>query len=403
MDGAANRRVVLGVTGGIAAYKSPDLVRRLRDLEHTVRVVMTPGACEFITALTLQAVSGNSVHTDLLDDSAEAAMGHIELARWADIVLVAPATAHFLAKLAHGLADDLLSTLCLATAAPIAVAPAMNRLMWAAPATQQNISVLTDRGVTVLGPAQGSQACGEEGPGRMLEADDIAEHAAALVRRSDLLWGRSVLVTAGPTREPLDPVRYVSNYSSGKMGFAVAEAAAAAGADVTLVAGPNGLATPPRVQRVDVVTAADMCDAVLARVADAEILVAAAGVADYRPAAYCDRKKKKNGCGETLELVPTPDILVEVAKLPRRPFTVGFAAETEDLEANARAKLERKSLDLIAANHVHGPEIGFAADDNALSVFWPRGSAQLEWKPKRLLARELVALIAERYGATDSA
>ena len=403
MHSTANRNIVLGVTGGIAAYKSPDLVRRLRERGHSVRVVMTRAACEFITPLTLQAVSGQPVHTELLDTAAEAAMGHIELARWADIVVVAPATADFLAKLAHGLADDLLCALCLATGAPLVVAPAMNRFMWAAPATRANCATLLEREVGMLGPGVGSQACGEEGPGRMLEPETIAQALEPLLARQPDLSGLSILITAGPTREALDPVRYLSNYSSGKMGYALANAAVDAGANVTLVSGPTTLPTPPRVQRVDVESAQEMRDAVIERAGGVQILIAAAAVADYRPAQYSHQKIKKAGpktsATESVALERTPDILAELANLSSRPFTVGFAAETQDLESNARTKLEGKSLDLIAANRVDGPGVGFDSDENQLDVFWLNGSTRLALKSKRRLATELLTVIAEQYGA----
>ena len=403
MHDTPSRQIVVGVSGGIAAYKSPDLVRRLREREHSVRVVMSAGAQRFITPLTLQAVSGHPVHTDLLDPSAEAAMGHIELARWADLVLVAPATAHFLAKLRLGLADDLLSTLCLATEAPIAVAPAMNRQMWLHPATRDNVAALGRRGVQFIGPGEGDQACGETGPGRMQEPEFIASQVSDRVLERGDLAGLKVLVTAGPTREPLDPVRFISNHSSGRMGYALAEAAAGAGARVTLVSGPTAISAPPQVECVDVMSAADMCEAVLSRVGEASILIAAAAVADHRPSVYCDRKIKKNEASDELALERTADILAEVATLPRRPFTVGFAAETDDIEANARAKLEAKALDLIAANRVDGSGVGFAAEDNALDVYWATGGVHLEYKPKRVLAEELIALIAQRYRAAHPA
>ena len=404
MHDTATRRIVVGVSGGIAAYKSPDLVRRLREREHSVRVVMSAAAREFITPLTLQAVSGNPVHTDLLDSSAEAAMGHIELARWANLVLVAPATANFLARLRLGLADDLLSTLCLATDAPIAVAPAMNRQMWRHPATQDNVAALARRGVRFIGPAEGDQACGETGPGRMEEPEVIASRVSERLPERGDLEGLAVLVTAGPTREPLDPVRFISNHSSGRMGYALAEAAAGAGARVTLVSGPTAISAPPRVECVEVMTAAEMREAVMSRVGDVSILIAAAAVADHRPAVYRERKIKKNGASEALALERTPDILAEVATLSRRPFTIGFAAETDDIEANARAKLEAKALDLIAANRVDGPGVGFASEDNALDVYWASGGVlHLGHKPKRVLAEELVTLIAQRYRAAHPA
>ena len=403
MHETQGHRIVVGVSGGIAAYKSPDLIRRLRERGNPVRVVMSRGARHFIPPLTLQAVSGHPVRSDLLDPSAEAAMGHIELARWAELVLVAPATAHFLAKLRLGLADDLLSTLCLATRAPIAVAPAMNRQMWLHPATRDNVAALAGRGVRLLGPGEGDQACGETGPGRMTEPEAIASQVSDWLSGRGELAGLGVLVTAGPTREPLDPVRFISNHSSGRMGYALAAAAAGAGARVTLVSGPTAIATPARVERVDVMTAAEMRDAVMTRVGGASIMIAAAAVADHRPAVYRDRKIKKNGAAETLALERTPDILAEVAGLPRRPFTVGFAAETDDVEANARAKLEAKALDLIAANRVDGPGVGFAADDNALDVYWTSGGTHLGYKSKRVLAEELIALIAQHYRAAHPA
>ena len=403
MHDTPSQQIVVGVSGGIAAYKSPDLVRRLRERGHSVRVVMTAGARQFIAPLTLQAVSGQPVHTDLLDPSAEAAMGHIELARWADLVLVAPATAHFLVKLRHGMADDLLSTLCLASEAQIAVAPAMNRQMWLHPATQDNVAALGRRGVLFCGPGEGDQACGETGPGRMQEPEAIASRISDWLLGRGRLAGLSVLVTAGPTREPLDPVRFISNHSSGRMGYALAEAAVGAGARVTLVSGPTAIATPAQVERVDVMTAAQMCAAVLSRVDDASILIAAAAVADHRPAVYSDRKIKKNAASEALALERTMDILAEVAILPRRPFSVGFAAETDDLESNARAKLRGKSLDLIAANRVDGPGVGFASEDNALDVYWAKGGTHLGFKSKRVLAEELIALIAQHYRAAHPA
>jgi phosphopantothenoylcysteine decarboxylase/phosphopantothenate--cysteine ligase len=391
-----NRHILLGVTGGIAAYKSADLVRRLQDLGASVRVVMTKAAQEFITPLTLQALSGHPVHTDLLDPAAEAAMGHIELARWADLVLVAPATADFIARLAHGHADDLLTTLCLATPAPVALAPAMNQGMWRDPATQVNLATLRERQIILFGPAEGSQACGDVGPGRMLEPLDIAQRAAG-VFRSRLLDGKRVLITAGPTREAIDPVRFISNHSSGKMGFALAEAAAAAGARVTLVAGPVHLATPERVSRVDVESAQQMYDAVMQRADACDVFIASAAVADYRPRAIADQKiKKQHSDAMTIELVRNPDIVASVAARDPHPFTVGFAAETRDVQNYARDKLERKKLDMIVANDVAAAGIGFNSDNNAVTVLWPGGEAQFGERAKSVLARELIALIASR-------
>ncbi|HEX5339692.1 MAG TPA: bifunctional phosphopantothenoylcysteine decarboxylase/phosphopantothenate--cysteine ligase CoaBC [Gammaproteobacteria bacterium] len=388
------RKIVLGVTGGIAVYKSPDLVRRLREAGAEVQVVMTASAQQFVTPLTFQAVSGHPVRTELWDSAAEMAMGHIELARWADLVLVAPATADFMARLAHGIADDLLSTLCLATEAPIALAPAMNWAMWGNPATRQNVQRLSERSVRLLGPGEGELAEGELGIGRMLEPTAIV---AALAGAADTLLGNArVLITAGPTREPIDPVRYLSNRSSGKMGFAVARAAAEAGARVTLVSGPVQLATPKNVRRVDVETAAGMHAAVAQEVANADIFIAAAAVADYAPSQAAAHKIKKHSDALQLNLDKTPDILAEVAARVPRPFIVGFAAETEHLETHAREKLHNKRLDMIAANWV-GAGRGFERDDNALMVYWQDGAAELGIAPKLELARRLVALIAERY------
>ena len=395
------RRVLVGVTGGIAAYKAAELVRLLIGQGAQVQVVMTEGAQQFVTPLTFQALSGRAVRTQLWDTQAEAAMGHIELARWADLVLVAPASADFLARMAQGRADDLLSTLCLATTAPVWVAPAMNHQMWRHPATQANVQVLNSRGVRVLGPASGEQACGETGPGRLLEPADIvaAVYAGEL---SGVLAGRHVVITAGPTREAVDPVRFISNRSSGKMGFAIAAAARDAGARVTLIAGPVSLATPPGVERQDVESAAQMYERVLAAVADADIYIGAAAVADYRPVTCAERKIKKTADCLEIALTRAPDILATVAGLARRPFVVGFAAETNDVERHARDKLVRKNLDLIAANDVSEGRV-FERDDNALLVLWPSGRRELQQKGKCELAHELVALIAERYAEAAAA
>lgn len=396
MGATTSKRILLGVTGGIAAYKSPDIVRRLRERGFEVRVAMTGAACEFIMPLTLQAVSGFPVHTDLLDARAEAAMGHIELGRWADTLLIAPASADFIAKLAHGLADDLLSTLCLATSAPLVLAPAMNQQMWNAAATTANVAILRDRGVVMLGPGDGSQACGEVGPGRMLEPADIAAHIASMYN-SERLQGLGVLVTAGATREALDPVRFLSNHSSGKMGYALANAAAEAGAGVTLVSGPTLLETPFGVRRVSVTSAREMYDAVMARAGDNEIFIAAAAVSDYAPEAYSETKIKKTDNLKSLRLVRTPDILARVAAIPHGPFTVGFAAETDDVEKHAREKLSSKALDMIAANRVGISGSGFESDDNALSVYWSGGARELTLAPKTRIARQLIGIVADRY------
>jgi len=399
MNTPTPRRILLGVTGGIAAYKSPDLVRRLTDLGAEVQVVMTQGAREFITPMTLQAVSGRPVRTDLWDRAAEAAMGHIELARWADTVVVAPATADFLARLAHGLADDLLTTVCLATDAPITVAPAMNRLMWSNAATQANVALLGERGVRLLGPGEGEQACGEWGAGRMLEPVELAQAILQPGGDTRELAGLRVLITAGPTRERIDPVRFISNRSSGKMGYAVAEAAREAGAQVVMVSGPVQLCAPLGVERVQVETAEQMLHAVQDRLGGTDIFIAAAAVSDYRAAEIAAEKIKKKSDELALRLTRTPDVLASVgAMTSERPFLVGFAAETEQLEKHALAKLHGKNLDLIAANLV-GENLAFDRDENALTVYWPGGSRHLEFDTKRALARQLVQIIAERYRA----
>jgi phosphopantothenoylcysteine decarboxylase/phosphopantothenate--cysteine ligase len=400
----AGKRVIVGVGGGIAAYKSPDLVRRLRDAGAEVRVVMTAGAAQFVTPLTFQAVSGQGVRDDLWDRDAEAAMGHIELARWADLILIAPATADLLARLAAGMANDLLTTLCLATEAPVAVAPAMNRVMWDHAATQANVATLRSRGVAVLGPAAGAQACGETGAGRMLEPLDLVAAAAPLLAPPvpQSLAGLRVLLTAGPTRERIDPVRFISNRSSGKMGFAIAAAARAAGAEVTVVAGPVHLPTPAGVRRVDVECAADMLQAVQREVVGADIFISTAAVADYRPAAPASQKIKKTASTLDIEVERTVDILATVAAAAQRPFVVGFAAETENVEHHARGKLLRKNLDMIAANEV-GDDKVFEKDDNALMVLWSGGRHDLGPGSKTDIARELVTLIAERYRASGAA
>lgn len=389
------KRILLGVTGGIAVYKSPDLVRRLIERGAEVQVVMTESAQRFVTATSFQAVSGRPVRDNLWDDSAEAAMGHIELARWAEVVLIAPASADFIARLATGRADDLLATLCLATEAPIVIAPAMNRCMWANPATQANIRTLQERGVGILGPDAGNQACGEVGPGRMWEPAKLADAMLAPPPNMGLLTGLNVLITAGPTRERLDPVRYLTNRSSGKMGFAVAAAAREAGAHVTLIVGPVNLATPPGVTRIDVESAREMYAAVHRHTNDADVFIAAAAVADYQPVTISKQKIKKQGTAVHLDLEPTQDIIKSVAELPRRPFVVGFAAETTDVEAHALDKLKRKKLDMIAANQV-GDGMAFDCEDNALTVLWPGGKAEIPRGPKLGVARALMALIAER-------
>ena len=400
MNATAPLRVLLGVTGGIAAYKSAELVRRLREQGADVQVVMTEGARRFVGPLTFQALSGRPVRTDLWDAAAEAAMGHIELARWADRVLIAPASADFLARLAHGLANDLLTTLCLATDAPISVAPAMNRLMWANAATQSNVATLRSRGVTIIGPAEGEQACGETGAGRMVEPADIL--AALLPRQGSVgaLAGRKVLITAGPTRERIDPVRFITNRSSGKMGYAVAEAARAAGAEVVIVSGPVNVPTPAGVKRVDVETAEQMMDAVRAHLPGTDIFIAAAAVSDYRPVQAAVEKIKKTSDSLMLALSRTTDILATVAGGSPRPFVVGFAAETQNVERNALAKLEGKRLDMIAANQV-GDKLAFDCDENALTVYWPGGKRELARASKRDVAAGLVSVIAARFATGE--
>jgi phosphopantothenoylcysteine decarboxylase/phosphopantothenate--cysteine ligase len=398
--------VLLGVSGGIAAYKGAELVRRLRDAGAEVRVVLTANAARFVTALTFQALSGHPVRSSLWDDSAEAAMGHLELAHWADEVLIAPASADLISRLAHGAADDLLATLCLATTAPLTIAPAMNHRMWAHAATQANVATLRSRGVQFLGPAEGRMAEPESGLGRLVEPDEIVAGLAASRGSRDAtqvpreLAGVRVLVNAGPTYEDIDPVRFIGNRSSGRMGFAIAEAAAQAGAEVTLVAGPVTLATPPGVSRVDVRSARQMRDAVLARATHNDVFIAAAAVGDFRPQNVLPQKFKKGGAALELALVENPDILAEVAALAERPFVVGFAAETENVETHARGKLERKHLDLIAANHV-GADLGFERDDNALLLLWPGGGREeLARTGKRELAHSLIARIAALRAAS---
>ena len=397
------KRILLGVTGGIAAYKSPDLVRRLRERGAEVQVVMTAAAREFVTATTFQAVSGRPVRTDLWDAAAEAAMGHIELARWAEVVLIAPATADFLARVATGQANDLLTTLCLATQAPVVVAPAMNHIMWSNAATRANVGTLTQRGIHIFGPGSGDQACGEVGEGRMLEPLDLAERVAALqTGAAGPLRGRRVVITAGPTRERIDPVRFISNRSSGKMGFAVAQAIREAGAEVVLVSGPVNIPTPSGVRRVDVESAADMLAGVLREIEGADIFISTAAVADYRPARPAEQKIKKTSDTLDLNMERTTDVLATVAARSNRPFVVGFAAETESVEQNARLKLVKKNLDMIAANEV-GHDKAFDCEDNHLIVLTRNGRHDLGKASKVELARKLVAQIVQSYEAARTA
>jgi phosphopantothenoylcysteine decarboxylase / phosphopantothenate---cysteine ligase len=396
MSSLVNKQILLGVTGGIAAYKSAELVRRLQDQGASARVVMTRAAREFITPLTLQALSGHPVHLDLLDPEAEAGMGHIELARWADLVLIAPASANFIARLAGGGSDDLLSALCLATRARIAIAPAMNQGMWHNPGTQENLTRLHARGIVQLGPAEGGQACGDVGLGRMLEPDAIVAHTSGLFETGSLA-GRQVVITAGPTREALDPVRYLSNHSSGKMGYALAEAAVEAGARVVLISGPTHLPPPARAEVIQVITAEAMYRQSLDALTGCDVFIAAAAVADYRPRLVAGQKIKKEGQDTmTLELVKNPDIVSSVAATSPKPFTVGFSAETGNLIANARDKLQRKQLDLIVANDVSDTTIGFNSEDNAATLIWPNGEEVLTKRSKRQLARDLIEHIARK-------
>ncbi len=394
-----NRNIVVGITGGIAAYKAAQLVRDLREQGASVRVVMTRGATRFIAPMSLQALSGKPVHLDLLDGEAEAAMGHIELARWADLVCVAPATADFIARLCAGRADDLLATLCLASEAPRLIAPAMNQAMWRDPATAANVRLLEERGAHLVGPAEGGQACGDFGPGRMEEPAAIVKRVRALFE-TRLLEGRLAVVTAGPTREALDPVRYLSNRSSGKMGFAIADACARAGAATTLVSGPVGLATPRRVARRDVLSARDMHEAALELAGACDVFIACAAVADYRPATCSGQKIGKSGETMRLELLRNPDIVASVAALERRPFTVGFAAETRDVEARALAKMRAKKLDMIVANDVSKAEQGFDGDDNSATIFWADQRRDVALTSKSRLAEILVECLAR--AAPDS-
>lgn len=402
MNDLAGKHLVLGLTGGIAAYKTAELARRLQDHGATVQVVMTEGATHFITPVTMQALTGRPVFTDQWDARQPNNMAHIDLSREADAIVVVPASTDFIAKLAHGLCDDLLTTLCVARACPLLVAPAMNLQMWANPATQRNVAQIRADGIEVLGPASGDQACGEIGSGRMLEAHEILDDLIAFFQPK-LLRGRRVLITAGPTREPIDPVRAITNHSSGKMGYAVARAAHEAGASVTLVSGPTALATPRGVVRLDVETAREMHDVVMREVAGADCFVAVAAVADWHVLNASGKKLKKTGAGSdapglSLQFALNPDILAAVAALPRAPYCVGFAAETEDLHANAESKLARKKVQLIVGNHASD---AFGRNDNALTLYDTHGRTTLERADKLVLARQLVAAIAERMAGAS--
>lgn len=390
-----NKRIVLGVTGGIAAYKSADLVRRLREVGAEVRVVMTENAKQFITPLTMQAVSGYPVHDDLFDLKAEAAMGHIELARWADAIVIAPATADFISRLLHGEANDLLTTLCLAAKVPLAIAPAMNQGMWKNTLTQDNVQALQKKGIHIFGPGAGSQACGDTGPGRLLEPLEIVERVAGLFQ-SGCFSGKKVLITAGPTHEAIDPVRYITNASSGKMGYALADALIEAGAQVILVSGPVNLAKPARITVIDVVSAAEMHDAVMANVAASDVFFSVAAVADYRCKTIAPQKIAKKESSLVLALERNPDIVASVANLEKKPLIIGFAAETENLIANATAKLHHKKMDMIVANQV-GPDMGIGSDENAVTVLWDKQQQEFKKMSKSKLARELTALVANIF------
>ena len=400
----ANRKILLGITGSIAAYKAAVLTRRLVEAGAEVQVVMTDSAQRFITPMTLAALSGHAVRDSLWDEAAELSMGHIELARWADLIVIAPASADTLARLARGRADDLLSTLCLASEAEVLVAPAMNHVMWAHPATRHNVETLGARGVQFVGPAEGELAERESGAGRMVEPEAIRDAVVAYFEDapvSGALAGRHVVITAGPTREALDPVRFITNHSSGRMGYALASACAAAGASVTLVSGPTALAVPAGVERVDVQSAADMHAAVFDVIETADIFIGAAAVADYRPATTAADKIKKAEGETSLALTRTRDIIADVARDYPQLFTLGFAAETTDMENSARSKRERKHLSMVAGNVV-GPEHAFGRDDNALFVVWEGGEQELAQASKAALAEQLVALVAERLPVAES-
>ncbi|MFL2849561.1 MAG: bifunctional phosphopantothenoylcysteine decarboxylase/phosphopantothenate--cysteine ligase CoaBC [Pseudohongiellaceae bacterium] len=393
-----NKRILLGITGGIAAYKCAELTRLFSKAGAEVRVAMTKAATEFITPLTMQALSGNRVSLDLLDTDAEAAMGHIELARWADLVIIAPATADFIARVSHGQADDILTTLVLATAAPIAIAPAMNQAMWSDSGTQENLSALSDRGYHIFGPASGEQACGDVGPGRMLEPQQLLQHCGNLFDVGRFASLR-LLITGGPTREAIDPVRFISNHSSGKMAFALAQEAAAAGAQVTLVSGPVNLATPDSVSRIDVESAEDMLDAVMGNISGTNVFIGVAAVADYRPKQLAHEKIKKDDEGLTLSLIKNPDIISEVAKLSKGPFTVGFAAETNSIIENGKQKLLSKKLDLLFANNATQ---SFNSDSISLTAITSENEFEIATANKNVVAQEILKLISERINSKSA-
>ena len=399
MCSLSNKRIIVGVTGGIAAYKSAEVVRRLQDRGAEVRVVMTPGAEEFLRPLTMQALSGHPVHTGLLDEKAEAGMGHIELARWADLLLIAPASADFIANMVHGRADSLLAAIYLATPAKVAIAPAMNQAMWSHSASVENINNLTRRGVTIIGPESGSQACGDIGPGRMEQPDSIIEQASSLFN-SGVLQGKKVVITAGPTREALDPVRYISNHSSGKMGYALAAAAIEAGAYVTLISGPVALSIPGNCQGILVMSADEMQQAALEFAEGADIFIATAAVADYKAASVASEKIKSGDDKMTISLEKNPDIVSSVASTFEDLFVIGFAAESNDVETYAKGKLEQKHLDAIVANDISRTDIGFNSDDNEVSWIDTDSTIVFSKRSKAQLARDLVAQIAIKINPT---
>ena len=399
MPRLTNKRILLGVTGGIAAYKSAELLRRLQDQGAEVRVVMTRGATEFITPLTMQALSGHPVHLDLLNTESESAMGHIDFARWADVVIVTPATADFIARLAAGRGDDLLTTLCLAAQCPIVVAPAMNQAMWSNPATQTNCEILKRRKIAFFGPAEGLQACGETGEGRLLDIDQLVTRTCELFITGSL-QGKQVIITAGPTREAIDPVRYISNHSSGKQGYALAQAAVEAGAEVTLISGPTNLAPPERVELVAAISADDMFSEVMQRIDNCDVFIGVAAVADFKPVVVADQKIKKgdepSNRAITIEMIENPDIIAHVARLADKPFTIGFAAETQNLAEYAQKKLEKKKLDMIVANNVSDTAIGFNSDNNKTTVLWPGGKEELPMMSKSSISSRIIDLISQR-------
>ncbi|OTQ48274.1 bifunctional phosphopantothenoylcysteine decarboxylase/phosphopantothenate synthase [Gilliamella apis] len=399
----SGKNILLGITGGIAAYKCPDLVRHLKKAGAQVRVVLTESASHFVAPMTLQAVSGNAVSKELFDPTAELSMSHIELAKWADLVLIAPATANIIAKMANGIADDLLSTMCLATPAKIVIAPAMNQQMYKAAATQQNLATLESRNTLILGPDEGFQACGDIGPGRMVEPTTIVESINNYFQANSELAGTTITITAGPTIEELDPVRYISNYSSGKMGFAIAKAAAEMGATVNLISGPVNLTTPDNVNRINVKSAKQMYDEALVLAKKSAIFISCAAVADYRAETIAKNKIKKTDDSNELviKLVKNPDIVASIARLKEyRPFVVGFAAETNDVKAYALKKLTTKNLDLICANDVSDQNIGFNSDQNALTLYWQNGEQTLPLSSKQQLAKQLLQAVITRYKAS---